>query len=424
MLSPPELFGIADSKAKQIIGSAMNVIAEENVRDIKISHMEICLKLRSVNRAIVYSVCCALGARADVCSIRQESEKITFFIKGGKKKAFAEIAKKANYLNNYLDSKIKRLMQEEGITLPHKDIVDYAKENRFEGFYTDLFSDITGNEQLKKSLAVSLFSTFDEPVHVLVLGDPGSAKTLARDILIKNMSGINSIGANATKAGLVCNLANGDPGALAVSDKKVVLIDEFDKINKSDLEYCYEILSNGRCSVHSARVHKDIISRIILIAFGNPRSNVFSNDMPMDDIGMERTLLSRFALIIRTEMLNTSEKQKLFKDKLYSKHKQTEKMEILDQWVKLARKSEPNIKVSENRSDQIIRELVSLVEKHINTQLRRDLRMGDYLRRVALALARSEFTDVTDETVEKAYGFISETICDWEPHLGDLGFLD
>ena len=45
-------------------------------------------------------------------------------------------------------------------------------------FYEEFFSDITGTDLMKKAITIALFSTFDEPVNVLILGDPGSAKTL------------------------------------------------------------------------------------------------------------------------------------------------------------------------------------------------------------------------------------------------------
>ena len=71
-------------------------------------------------------------------------------------------------------------------------------------------------------MAAGLFSRTREPVHVLVLGEPASAKTLARDILLRNFTGLTSVGGNATRAGLVCNRSTGEPGVLAFSDGKTV----------------------------------------------------------------------------------------------------------------------------------------------------------------------------------------------------------
>jgi len=423
-LSTPELLGLPDTKAKQINASALNVIAEENIENIEIKTMAITINLKSNNRAVFNAINFVLNSDIDSCVMRQNGNSIMLEIKSGKKNKFLDIKKKAEVLNNFILLKRKEKMKEEGITIPYNEIIKFAKEKKFEGFYSEFFSDITGNELMKKTITVALFSNFEEPVHILVLGDPGSAKTLARDLLIKNLSGINSIGANATKSGLVCNLSNGELGALAVSDKKLVLMDEFDKINKNDLEFCYELLSNGKCSVHSARVHKDIVSRIILIAFGNPKSNVFNDAMPLDDIGMEKTLLSRFAFIIRTDTLNKNEKGKLFKDKLLGKSKLSEHIGLFDQWIKLARTHRPKMLASETKIDELVSEAIEIVEKHGSTQLRRDLRMGDYLRRIAMAFARIDFSDVTDETIDHAYNLIKASIDIWDFKMGRLDFLD
>ena len=127
-----------------------------------------------------------------------------------------------------------------------------------------------------------MFSTFEEPIHSLIIGEPGSSKTMAKEIINEQFSNITNIGANTTRSGLVCHLGTGDLGALPHSNKKLVLVDEFDKIPGDDIEYCYELLSNGRCSVHSAKLHQNIESQFIMIAFANPKSKVFGKNALSD----------------------------------------------------------------------------------------------------------------------------------------------
>jgi len=423
VLSTPELLGITESKGRQVIEAAMIRLSEENIERINIDSIVVEVILKYSNRAILESILYYLGANEDGCVIKHYPNSIKFIMKSNKKRFFSDLIKKARKLKSFLSMKRVQIMKEEGITLKPNDIIAFAKEKQFEGFYEEFFSDIIGNALMKKAITVSLFSTPEEPIHVLILGDPGSAKTLAREILINNISGINSIGANATKSGLVCNLSNGDLGALAVSDRRVVLIDEFDKINKNDLEYCYELLSNGKCSVHAARVHKDIVSHFILIAFGNPKSEVFNKAMPLDDIGMEKTLLSRFAMIVKTDSLTKFEKENLFRKRLLGESKLSESSQMFDQWIKLSRTHMPQFKSSKLKIDELVRKATDIVEQHSTTQLRRDLRMGDYFRRIAMSFARIDFTDVTDEIINKSYNLIKESIDVWSFSGGELDFL-
>lgn len=423
-LSSPALLGLPESKARQIIESAMHVLAEDNIQSISIGKMDIKIELKKTSKAIFDSIMITVGASPNEdCFAKRMANSIALSMKEGKRHTFKTIIKNSEKLSDYLEEKKKQIMIDDGITLPKEQIMKFAKEKGFEGFSEGFFSDIVGNELMKKTIAVSLFSTFDEPVHTLVLGDPGSAKTLARDILITNLGQITPIGANATKSGLVCNLATGELGALAVSDKKVVIVDEFDKINPNDLEFCYELMSNGRCSVHSARVHRDIVSHFILIAFGNPKSEVFNNAMPLEDIGMERTLLSRFAFIVKTENLTVEEKKRLFRVRFLGESKLSEHSQLFDQWIKLARTQNPGMRASNNKIDSFVREAVKIVDLHATTPLRRDLRMGDYLRRIAMALARAEFVDVTDEIIDKAFRLLKNSIDVWSFKEGKLDFF-
>ena len=96
----------------------------------------------------------------------------------------------------------------------------------------------------------------------------------------------------------------------------MVLVDEFDKIPEDDIEYCYELLSNGKCSVHSAKIHQNIESRFIMIAFANPRSKVFGKDA-LSDIGLSPLLTSRCALIVKVQNISKEERIDLFQKKFY-----------------------------------------------------------------------------------------------------------
>jgi len=302
---------------------------------------------------------------------------------------------------------------EEESVVSEEQVLDFAKERGFDGFWRNVFDEIKGNEVMKKALTVSMFSTFEEPVHTVVIGEPGSSKTLAKEIIERNFKNVTTVGANTTRAGLVINLATGEMGALAYSDKKVVLVDELDKIPEEDIEHCYELLSNGRCSVHSAKIHEEIESRFIMIAFANPSSQVF-DDKPMKGISLPPLLMSRFALIVKTEKIDRESRLSLFEQKFYGRGEIREKPSFYNQWVEMAQSYNPSIKASSERVRKYLESVNDLVEEHYTTKLRRDLRMGDYMRRIPQAIARASFGDVVDETLDEAEQILHGSVESWQ----------
>ena len=405
--------GMGSTKGNMLIQRARNILANRNVVDIVIigeDHVDVTVK--KTDRATVKSVLNTLDVYASGqgnTSLKIEGDVLKLTRKS---QAFNKVLRKADALREILKAKKTEELERQGIYLPDEEIIDFAKERGFEGFWQNVFRDIKGNDIMKKAIATSMFSTYDEPVHSLIIGEPGSSKTMAKEIIGERFNQITNIGANTTRSGLVCNLGTGDLGALPHSHRKLVLIDEFDKIPKDDIEYCYELLSNGKCSVHSAKVHQNIESSFIMIAFANPKSRVFGKNA-LADIGLSPLLMSRCALIVRVQDITRDERIDLFKRKFYGDGEIKEKHEYYDQWVKLARTYKPEITASEKNVEKYIQEIDELVEQHYTTNLRRDLRMADYIRRIPMAIARSMFSSVDDSVVHEAGKILKESIKTW-----------
>lgn len=423
------------TKGDTLIDRARTILANKNIEDIEVTMDEIKILLVTVNDPVLISVKDILemletedyldiekienGIRIipkkyTTQGIMNEQEKELIEEKGELAvNAFHRVTEAAERHLTILNAKKKRGFAELGIDLDRQKIMDFAKKRGFKGFWQSVFEEIRGNEIAKKVLAIAMFSSYDEPVHVLIMGDPGSSKSLAKDIIAYGFKDISLVGGNSTRSGLVCNLTSGSLGVLAYSDRKLVVVDEFDKIPKDDIEYCSELLSNGKCSVHSARVHKNIESRFIMIAFANPKTKVFG-ETPINDIGLSPILMSRFALVIKTENLDKDDRMALFKNKMLEKAELKEVPELFDQWVKLARLHEPNMSVSDKRIKEYLAKADKIFEKHSNTPLRRDLRIGDYIKRIPMAIARAEFSDVTDKTLDLAEKILMESLTVWE----------
>jgi DNA replicative helicase MCM subunit Mcm2 (Cdc46/Mcm family) len=408
-----QTLGMGPSKGNQLIQRARNILYNENIVDIYIKDDDIIeLTVKKTDRAVRKSVLNAFDVySAGWGSTALEIDDNTLILKR-KSQGFNKILQKAQALLEILETKKMMEKERDGIFLPEDELKEFAQKRGFQGFWKNVFQEIYGNTIMKKVIATSMFSTYEEPVHSLIIGEPGSSKTMAKEIISEEFKDITNIGANTTRSGLVCNLGTGDLGALPHSNHKLVLVDEFDKIPNDDVEYTYELLSNGQCTVHSAKVHQNITSHFIMIAFANPKTKVFTKDA-LSDIGLSPLLISRCALIVRVKNISTQERLNLFEKKFFGESELKEKHDYYDQWVRLSRKFKPDITASKKVVSSYLADMNMIVEKYYTSNLRRDLRMADYIRRIPFAIARSSFSPVSNEVLEEANSIIHESIKTW-----------
>jgi DNA replicative helicase MCM subunit Mcm2 (Cdc46/Mcm family) len=405
--------GMGNNKGNMLIQRARNIIANENIINIDIKDEDhIYVEVKRIDRPIIKSVLNALDVYSSKWGNAALKTDGNILKISRNSKSFDKIINKAKTLSEIIE--IKKIEEREriGIFLPDEELIEFAKKRGFKGFWKNVFQEIHGNEIMKKVITSSMFSTFKDPIHSLIIGEPGSSKTMAKEIISEQFDDITNIGANTTRSGLVCNLGTGDLGALSHSNNKLVLVDEFDKIPEEDIEYCYELLSNGKCSVHSAKIHQNIESEFIMIAFANPKSKVFRKNAILD-IGLSPLLVSRCALIVRVKNISTEDRLSLFEKKFYGAGEIEEKHEYYTQWLRLSRTFTPDITASKNKVKTYINNMSEIVEKYYSTNLRRDLRMADYIRRIPLSIARSSFSSVDDEIIEEAGNIIQDSIDTW-----------
>src|SRR5438093_149531 len=98
------------------------------------------------------------------------------------------------------------------------------------------FENILGNDDIKLILNRAILS--ERPVHILLIGRPGCAKTM---FLIEMMRRLKNsyfiVGSNTTKAGLVNQLFEKEP--------KYLLIDEIDKMSGNDQVSLLHLMETG-----------------------------------------------------------------------------------------------------------------------------------------------------------------------------------
>lgn len=177
---------------------------------------------------------------------------------------------------------------------------------------------IFGNEDVKEAIALQLFggimkempdgSHLRGDIHVLLIGDPGIAKSqLLRYVVKLSPRAIYTSGQSSTSAGLTATAVKdefGDgrwtleAGALVLADMGVAAVDEMDKMHKDDRAALHEAMEQQSISVAKAGITATLKSRCALLGAANPKYGRFDDFAPIgEQINMPPSLLSRFDLI-------------------------------------------------------------------------------------------------------------------------------
>lgn len=195
---------------------------------------------------------------------------------------------------------------------------------------------IYGYDEIKLAILMQLVGGVTKPkpdgsrlrgdIHVLLLGDPGVAKSEMMRVASKvSPRGVISSGKSSTSAGLTCTavkdeLGDGrwvlEAGALVLADGGFIGVDELDKMSKEDRSALHEAMEQQTVSVNKAGISTVLHTRCALLGAANPKLGRFSPFEPvLEQVDMPPSLLSRFDLIF--PMIDTPGKER---DSLISTH--------------------------------------------------------------------------------------------------------
>jgi MoxR-like ATPase len=138
------------------------------------------------------------------------------------------------------------------------------------------FENIVANNDIKLILNKALLS--ERPVHILLVGKPGCAKTMFLTEMIKSLK--NSyfiVGSNTTKAGLLNQLFEEEP--------KYLLIDELDKMSRDDQVSLLHLMETGIISETKVKKTRQLHLTSWIFGTGNDTNKIIE------------PLLSRFAML-------------------------------------------------------------------------------------------------------------------------------
>ncbi|KAL1413566.1 MCM DNA helicase complex subunit [Vanrija albida] len=199
-----------------------------------------------------------------------------------------------------------------------KTIRNLAKDDRIaKRIIKSIAPSIYGHDDIKTAIALSLFGGLSKDVNgkhrirgdinVLLLGDPGTAKSQFLKYVEKTANrAVFTTGQGASAVGLTASVRK-DPvtrewtlegGALVLADKGHCLIDEFDKMNDADRTSIHEAMEQQSISISKAGIITTLQARCAIVAAANPIGGRYNPTIPFQqNVELTEPILSRFDVL-------------------------------------------------------------------------------------------------------------------------------
>ena len=214
-----------------------------------------------------------------------------------------------------------------------EEIKKLAKNPKiYDTLVDSLAPSLYGLREIKESILMQLFGGVPAElrdrthirgdIHILLIGDPASGKSQLLKLVPEIVPrGRYVSGKGVTGAGLTATVTKDEQfmggwvleaGALVLTNKGLLAIDEFEKMTAEDQVAMHEALEQGTISIAKASIVATLPARTSVLAGGNPKFSRFDPYVPISkQITVPDTLLTRFDLKFALRDVPDAEQDKL-----------------------------------------------------------------------------------------------------------------
>ena len=199
-----------------------------------------------------------------------------------------------------------------------ESIKELSKEpGIYEKLTNSIAPSIYGHENIKLALALQLMGGVRKiksdgtitrgDTHILLVGDPGAAKSSILVFISKAapkarfISGKGASGAGITASVVKDEFIRGwalEAGALVLAHKGIACLDELDKMAPEDRSALHEALEQQQITISKANIQATLKAETTVLAAANPKYGRFDPYKPIaQQIDLPPTLINRFDLI-------------------------------------------------------------------------------------------------------------------------------
>ncbi len=197
-------------------------------------------------------------------------------------------------------------------------ILELARDPKiYDKLRNSMAPSIFGHDDIKEALVLMLMGGVKKErrdgtkvkgdIHVLLVGDPGSAKSTLLTFISKAAPRARYVaGRGATGTGITASVVKDEflrgwaleAGALVLANKGFLLLDEMDKMPPEDTSALHEAMAQQQVTIAKANVQATLRAETTVLAAANPKLGRFDPYQPIaGQINMPPALINRFDLI-------------------------------------------------------------------------------------------------------------------------------
>ncbi len=281
----------------------------------------------------------------------------------------------------------------------------------------NLAPNIVGLDSAKQSAVLQLFTTPQEPVHLLLLGDPGTGKTeILRQAISFAPKFSFGLGSGTSSAGLVVTVKGKEvqPGLLPLADEGICAIDELNLMKDDSRAGLYNAMEKGFITYDKGGHHYKFDSRISIIATANPKHDKFYGHEVREwkkQLPFDSALLTRFHLVFFKRKPGTKEFTQIAKNVIKGKKSSLAEKDkqFIKEYIKFAHQIKVKIPIDfEEKIIQFAKKIKLQEDKYLVEITPRTI-VG--ITRLAKARARIELRDkVNEDDLFKTFEIVEQSL--------------